>query len=202
MIYMAHRINTLEELRILPKEYGVELDLRDNIDGSIYIQHNPFEPGEDFEEYLKEYHHGMMIVNIKSERIEEPVMDLLRKYEVKDYFFLDSSFPMVKLLTDKGINDIALRYSELEGIDTIENMAGKVKWIWVDTFTKIPIDKKTEQYMHEMGYKLCFVSPELESQPEKINLYIDEIKITGLHFDAVCSKTAYLGRWKENFGER
>ena len=51
---MAHRINTLEELRILPKEYGVELDLRDNIDGSIYIQHNPFEPGEDFEEYLKE----------------------------------------------------------------------------------------------------------------------------------------------------
>ena len=145
MIYMAHRINTLEELRILPKEYGVELDLRDNIDGSIYIQHNPFEPGEDFEEYLKEYHHGMMIVNIKSERIEEPVMDLLRKYEVKDYFFLDSSFPMVKLLTDKGINDIALRYSELEGIDTIENMAGKVKWIWVDTFTKIPIDKKTEQ---------------------------------------------------------
>ena len=36
MIYMAHRINTLEELRILPKEYGVELDLRDNIDGSIY----------------------------------------------------------------------------------------------------------------------------------------------------------------------
>lgn len=98
MIYMAHRINTLEELRSLPKEYGVELDLRDNIDGSIYIQHNPFEPGEDFEEYLKEYHHGMMIVNIKSERIEEPVMDLLRKYEVKDYFFLDSSFPMVKLL--------------------------------------------------------------------------------------------------------
>ncbi len=36
--------------------------------------------------------------------------------------------------------------------------------------------------MHEMGYKLCFVSPELESQPEKINLYIDEIKNNGFTF--------------------
>ena len=70
MEYIAHRVNSVAELRKLPKEYGVELDLRDGLDGRIYIQHNPFEPGEDFETYLEYYHHGTMILNIKSERIE------------------------------------------------------------------------------------------------------------------------------------
>ena len=35
MEYIAHRINTLAELKELPKEYGVELDLRDNLNGEI-----------------------------------------------------------------------------------------------------------------------------------------------------------------------
>lgn len=200
MEFIAHRINTVEELRKLPTEYGVELDLRDNLDGRIYIQHNPFEEGEDFEDYLKHYNHGLMIANIKSERIEEPAMSLMERYGIQKFFFLDSSFPMIKLLTDEGIGDVALRYSELEGIDTIENMAGRAKWIWVDTFTRIPIDKQTENHMHQMGYKLCFVSPELEAQPEKVDFYIKEIKGLGLIFDAVCSKTAYINKWKEAFG--
>lgn len=45
MEYIAHRINTMEELVELPTEYGVELDLRDDLNGRIYISHNPFEPG-------------------------------------------------------------------------------------------------------------------------------------------------------------
>ena len=52
MEYIAHRINTVEELRNLDVKYGVELDLRDDLNGRIYISHNPFEPGEDFEDYL------------------------------------------------------------------------------------------------------------------------------------------------------
>ena len=49
MEFIAHRINTVAELRQLDTCYGVELDLRDDLNGRIYIQHNPFEPGEDFE---------------------------------------------------------------------------------------------------------------------------------------------------------
>ena len=111
MEYIAHRINTISQLRELPVAYGVELDIRDSLDGRIYLQHDPFTPGEDFEEYLKEYHHGTMIVNVKSERIELKAMELLNLYQVKNYFFLDSSFPMIKLLTDMGERKIALRYS-------------------------------------------------------------------------------------------
>lgn len=195
MEYIAHRINKVEELKKLPQEYGVELDLRDSLDGSIYIQHNPFEEGEDFEEYLKEYHHGTMILNVKSERIEFKILELLSRYDVKSYFFLDSSFPMIWLLSNQDEKNIALRVSEAEGLDTPRNMAGKVKWIWVDCFSKIPIGKNEVNELRRLGYKLCFVSPELEGRDEDIEKYKEQIESEGLIFDAICTKSYNIKRW-------
>ena len=196
MEFIAHRINTVEELRQLPTEYGVELDLRDNLNGHIYIQHNPFEPGENFEDYLKEYHHGTMILNIKSERIEHKVLELIRNYDVKSYFFLDSSFPMIWLLSKQGERNIALRFSEVEGLDTIRNMAGKVDWIWVDCFSRIPIGKNEYDELKSLGYRLCFVSPELEGRDEDIEKYKEELESQGMEMDAICTKAYNIARWK------
>jgi len=191
MEFIAHRINTVEELKKLPKEYGVELDLRDDLNGRIYIQHNPFEPGEDFEEYLKNYHHGTMILNVKSERIELKILEM-----VKSYFFLDSSFPMIWLLSNQGEKNIALRVSEVEGLDTPRNMAGKVEWIWVDCFSKIPIGKTEAEELKKLGYKLCLVSPELEGRDEDIEIYKKTIEKIGIKFDAICTKEYNIERWR------
>ena len=196
MEFIAHRINTLKELRELPTEYGVELDLRDSLDGRIYIQHNPFESGEDFEDYLKEYHHGTMILNIKSERIELKILDMLPRYDVKSYFFLDSSFPMIYLLSERGEKNIALRISELEGLDTARNMAGRVKWIWVDCFTKIPINKGEYDELKSLGYKLCFVSPELEGREKDIEDYKLYLEKENMIMDAICTKYHNVEKWK------
>ena len=197
MEYIAHRVNTIEELRKLPAEYGVELDLRDDLNGRIYISHNPFEAGEDFEEYCKEYHHGTMILNITSERIEHQALELMQQYHIEKYFFLDSSFPMIKLLTDLGVRQVALRFSELEGLDTIRNMAGRAEWVWVDCFTKVPIDQESFQELKSLGYKLCFVSPELEAQEEKLPLYKQYLKEQGIIFDAICTKSYHIKDWME-----
>ena len=86
-IHSAQELTRKKELLKLPEEYGVELDLRDDLNGRIYICHNPFEPGEDFEEYCKVYHHGTMILNIKSERIEHKALEYMEKYQIKNYFF-------------------------------------------------------------------------------------------------------------------
>jgi hypothetical protein len=72
MLYIQHRVNAIEQLRVTPTEYGVELDLRDRGDRLI-LQHDPFKDGEDFAEYLQHYRHSLMILNIKSERIEHRV---------------------------------------------------------------------------------------------------------------------------------
>lgn len=197
MEYIAHRINNVGELKMLPEEYGVELDLRDGLDGRIYIEHNPFMGGEDFEEYLKEYHHSILILNIKSERIEHEVIILLEKYNIKQYFFLDSSFPMIKLLSDIGEKNVALRYSEFEGMDIIRNMAGKVDWIWVDCFTRLPIDNATYNEIKTLGYKICLVSPELQGQDEKIEEYAQQLINEFIQADAICTKKYNIQRWKE-----
>lgn len=196
MNYICHRINTIKELIKTPVEYGVEIDLRDHIDGKLYLQHDPFLIGDDFEEYLQQYHHGTMILNIKSERIELKALELLKKYKITDYFFLDSSFPMIKLLSDMGEKRVALRFSEFEGMDTIRNMAGKVEWIWVDCFSKFPLSNEQYQEMKALGYKLCFVSPELQGQAERLEDYKKETCNKNIIFDAICSKEYCIKKWK------
>lgn len=195
MKWICHRVNTKEDLEMVPAEYGVELDIRDHWDGRIYIQHHPFQKGEDFEEYLKVYRHGIMIVNVKSERIELKARELLEQYQIEDYFFLDSSFPMIRLLADLGEKRMALRYSEWEGMDTIRRMAGQVNWIWVDCFTKLPLTKADYLEMKQLGYQVCLVSPELQGQEEKIELYRRQIEEEGIELDAVCSKIYNIERW-------
>ena len=197
--FIAHRVNTLDELKVLPSEYGVELDLRDDLSGRIYIQHNPFEDGEDFEPYAEEYgknHNGTMILNVKSERIEHKILEIIKKYKIKNYFFLDSTFPMIKLLSDKGEKNIAVRYSEYEGMDTVRAMAGKINWIWVDTFTCLPVNHKIFKEMKNLGYKLCLVSPELQGQEEKISIYKEQLLKESIVFDAICTKKHNISRWK------
>ena len=197
MEYIAHRINRIKELKKIPKEYGVELDLRD-FGGRLVLQHEPFMDGEDFAEYLKHYDHGTMILNIKSERIERKVLELVQKYNIKDYFFLDSSFPMIYSLSKSGEKNIALRFSEFEGIDTILNMKGKIDWIWVDCFSKLPIDNENYNLLKQHGFKFCLVSPELQGQDEKLEEYKKYLNDKNIIFDAVCTKIYNAKRWEVN----
>lgn len=192
MLYIAHRINTIAQLEEVPVEYGVELDLRDH--GSrLILQHDPFTDGEDFEEYLRHYRHGLMILNIKSERIEHRVLELVQKYRVPDYFFLDSSFPMIRLLSQQGEKKIAVRFSEFEPIESALALAGAVDWVWVDCFTKMPLDEQTASRLKE-HFKLCAVSPELQKRPvTEIPAYAAELRPYTV--DAVCTKRPEL--WRE-----
>lgn len=200
MEYIAHRINTAEELAKLPSEYGVELDLRDDQKGNVYIAHNPFEQGEDFEQYLRQYHHGMMILNVKSERIEFRIMELLKQYRIENFFFLDSSFPMIYLLGTMGEHRIALRYSEFEALDTIRNMQGSAEWIWIDCFTRLPVTQESYRELKDMGYKLCLVSPELQGREGDIEAYRNGLEKEGIVLDAVCTKEYNINRWRNNRG--
>lgn len=184
---IRHRINSIKELETVNPEHGVELDLRDR--GSrLIIAHEPFSDGEDFSNYLQHYRHGTMILNIKSERIEHRVLEELQKAgTVKDYFFLDSSFPMICTLVSMGERRIAVRYSEFEPIESVLALAGKVEWVWVDCFTKMPLNSKAYNSMKDAGFKLCAVSPELQKRPiESISQYA--LELAPFKMDAICTK--------------
>lgn len=196
MKFIAHRVNTIEELENLPSEFGVELDVRD-CGNDLIIVHNPFESGENFEQYLKHYHHGTMIVNVKSERIEHRIIELLEKYNITDYFFLDSSIPMIYLLSNLGNANSAVRFSEIEPIELALAMKGRAKWVWVDCFSKLPINSENYKVLKDAGFKLCLVSPELQGQSEKIEEYKNYLIQNNIVFDAICTKSKYIQTWKK-----
>lgn len=195
MELIAHRINTLRELEALPLTVGVEVDLRDRGD-RLVLQHDPFKEGEDFETFLQHYRHGTLILNVKSERIEERVIDLMHERRIANYFFLDSSFPMIMRLGRLGETNLALRFSEYEGLDTLRAMAGRAKWVWVDCFTKLPLTKAIAEELRKLGYKICLVSPELVGRANEINTYHSTLKSEGILIDAVCTKSQNFVDWQ------
>jgi hypothetical protein len=104
---------------------------------------------------------------------------------------------MIYLLSKGGNRNIALRYSEFEGMDTIRNMQGLVDWVWVDCFTRLPIGKAEMAELKQMGYKTCLVSPELQGRPEDIRKYKAYLEEQGVLVDAVCSKCYNAKIWVE-----
>lgn len=196
MIYIAHRINTIKELKEVPTDYGVEVDLRD-AGGKLIMTHEPMSEGEDFEKFLFYLNHKLIILNIKSERIEHKVLELLKKYKVKNYFFLDSSFPMVYALSESGEKNIASRFSEIEPIENVIALKDRTRWVWIDCFTKFPVDKKTYEIIKKSGLKTCLVSPELQKEYVDIEEYINVIKASKMSFDAVCTKLKNIDSWKK-----
>jgi len=193
-MFIAHRINTIKELNDIPTHVGVEVDLRD-YNGKLILSHDPFIEGELFEEYLEHYKHSFIILNIKSERIEYKVIDLLNKFNITEYMFLDSSFPMMYKLSTEGEKNIAVRYSQFESIYTVVKVERMFKYVWVDCFTKLPLNTYIHQLMKINEYKVCIVSPELQGRPEDIETYIEFMIKNNIVPDMVCSKMYNYEKW-------
>jgi hypothetical protein len=185
MLKVAHRINTLEQLRLVPANYGIELDIRSE-GTDLILQHDPFVTGESFEELLKEYKHQLLILNTKSEGMESRILDLMHRYNIENYFFLDMSFPYLVKYAKSGTRTIAVRYSEYEPLELALTMAGLVDWVWVDCFSRFPLDNKSYTKLKE-HFKIALVSPELQGHPvSMIEDYKQQLK--GMDIDAVCTK--------------
>jgi hypothetical protein len=196
MEFIAHRINTITELQNIPKDCGVEIDIRPWSLKDLILAHDPFTPGEKLDDFLNVYDHGTLILNIKSERIEHQVIDLLKKHNITNYFFLDSSLPMINLLAHQGSeSNMAIRFSEIEPIESLIPHQGKVKWVWVDCFTKFILTKELEEKIHGMGFKICLVSPELRGREKDIEQHLKVIKDQKIAIDAVCSKIHLKHKW-------
>jgi hypothetical protein len=195
MKFIAHRKNTLEDLRVSPTEFGIEIDIR-SYDNKLILQHEPFMAGELFEDWLKEYCHGTLILNVKEEGLESHIIELMKIHKIKEYFFLDQSFPFLVKWSSLGESRCAIRVSEFETVETALSLAGKVDWVWIDSFTHFSLTHDEASRLKQAGYKLCIVSPELQGRdaekeiPELHKLLMD----LGIFADAVCTKHPAL--WK------
>ena len=196
MNYKAHRINTIEQLKKLDQIYGIEIDIRD--DGKdLIIAHDPFKKGIKLNNFLKHYKHKMIIANIKSERIEDSVIKIFKKYKISNYFFLDSSIPKIIDLIKKNFNKIALRVSYYENISIAKKLKGKANWIWFDTFKGLPKNLNELRYLkYKLNYKICMVCPKLHNEKNQLNIkMVKSLKDNNL-IDAICTKEKFFSIWK------
>lgn len=184
MQIICHRVNTLEQLAETPPHYGIEFDVREGPMG-IVVTHDPWTPGVDFQTFLTHCHHAFYIVNIKCERIEFQVLQQLAEAKIATFLLLDCSFPMIVTLARQGERRIAIRLSEYESIQSVISMAGLIDWVWVDVFSRIPVTPDECEQLKALGFRLCFVSPELQGRPQDISEYKQMI---GESIDMVCTK--------------
>ena len=94
MLVIHHRRNTINSLKAVHSHLGVEVDIR-SFGNKLIINHDPFKKSINFEDWLIYYKHKFLILNVKEEGLEEPLMLLMKKYNINNFFFLDQSFPFL-----------------------------------------------------------------------------------------------------------
>jgi hypothetical protein len=189
MILIAHRRNTLVELKATDRRFGVEVDIR-SAGGRLVIHHDPFADGECFAQWIEAYQHRTLILNVKEEGLESRLIEVMARKGIDDYFFLDQSFPFLVKWANAGERRCAVRVSEFESVETALCLAGKVQWIWVDCFTEFPLSETDANRLKTAGFKLCLVSPELHGRdPDReVTATAALLSARSIEVDAVCTK--------------
>jgi len=208
MNVISHRINTVEDLKDVDFSYGIEIDVRYH-NNDLILHHNPFSHHENlpekFEDLLAKYvnnHKGTMILNVKTEGIELQCVNLMKEYNYRNWFFLDLSMPYFVAYSNKAISgeiegftpdNLAVRFSEFEPIEYALSFKDKVKWVWIDCFTKMPLNKENYQILKDANFKLCLAAPELQKHKiERTYEFQKNLQDNSIGLDAVCTKKPEL----------
>ncbi|MDB2515430.1 hypothetical protein N9X11_03405 [Candidatus Pelagibacter bacterium] len=197
MEIIVHRVNNSSKLHKIPKNYGIEIDVRD-YKTKLILSHDPFKSGESLEQFLKKYNHGTLILNIKSEFIEASAIKLLKKFNIKRYFFLDSSYPSIINMAQKKIKKFAIRVSDYESFENIYKIHPNCKWIWLEIFKNLNLKKRDIKFIENNNIKVCLVSPELHNKKNHIARVKKFIKNNKIKISAVCVKYHFIKYWKTN----
>lgn len=203
MKIIAHRINDPRHLADLPPDFGAEIDVRYHED-ELVLAHDPFghhrAPLATLDEFCRGWHHaGPLILNIKSEGIEQRCIDVMARHGVRDWFFLDLSMPYFVRFAERaarreagfGPERLAVRFSEREAIEYALGFAGAAGWVWVDCFARLPLDGETCAQLVAAGFRICVVSPELQGHSlQRIQHAVRQC--AALPVAAVCTKHPQL----------
>ena len=189
MIKIVHRVNKYSYLKEVPCEMGIEVDIRSNED-ELIIHHDPFQKGEKFKSWLHHFNHQILILNVKEEGLEKELIKLMHQFKIKNYFFLDQSFPFLLKYSELCNGRSAVRFSEYESIETVVSLKNFCNWVWLDCFSNLSLSKKNYQILKDCDFKVCLVSPELQGRFNKSEIFQFKsyLKKNNIKLDAVCTK--------------
>ena len=173
MTPIIHRVNNIKLLRDLPISYGLEIDVRSN-NNNLILSHEPTDKGDLFIDFIDEYNHQLLVVNVKEAGIENDILHILQKNNINNFFLLDIEFPFLLQNHTEFGESLSVRYSKYESIETAKNFAGSVKWLWVDTYKDFELNEYTANFIRK--FNVCLVSPSRWGQPERLNYYLEKFR--------------------------
>jgi hypothetical protein len=144
--------------------FGTELDIRDYC-GKLVVSHDvPNSSSIEFSKildlYVKYNKKLCLAINIKSDGLQGLLLDLLKEYQVENYFVFDMSVPDALLYLKNKFKTFT-RESEFETEPSFYNNA---EGIWMDEFHEPWISSQKIQYHLSNLKKVCIVSPELHGR--------------------------------------
>lgn len=194
MLFCNHRINTINELKEIDTKYGIECDVRE-YNKSLILSHDPYLEGEYFKDFIKNFKHKFIIINIKSMGISFDILNILIENNITNYFFLDLSVPEIILLKNKT-NKIAVRLSEYEPLEQVLLYKNIASWVWIDCFNDLYLDINKYKILKDNNFKICLVSPELQyKDTEEIIKYKNILYEKNIFVDMICTKKQNIEKW-------
>lgn len=147
--------------------YGTETDLRD-LDGEIIICHDLPTNSDtsiisfiDMLDIFNQYStHPTLALNIKSDGLQDKIIEILQDKSVDNYFLFDMSVPDHLVSIKKGLKCYT-RHSEFE---TTPSLYEQSDGVWLDCFLGDWIDSAVIQEHLNNGKRICIVSPELHKR--------------------------------------
>ncbi len=204
MEIIIHRINKIEQLKEIPRKYGVEIDIR-GYGEKMLLNHDPIDDPAKYDEletYLQNFNHAFIIFDVKEAGYEQKIINLAEKYNIskEKYFLLDVEFPyLYRAIREKITKNIAIRYSEAEPIEIVEtqtvNNQPLLDWVWIDTNTILPLNKEIVEKLKP--FKTCLVCPDRWNRPQDIIPYAQKIKDLKFKLNAVMTTQEYAEQWEK-----
>jgi len=190
---IIHRVNKISELNKINPKYGIEIDVRAH-GSKLILNHEPYRKGDLLDDYLDNYKHGTLILNVKESGIEYDIIKKLKNKKLREYFLLDVEFPFIYHSLKEHYKNFSLRFSEFESLSLTKKLIGKVNWVWIDTFTKLPIKKSNINILKK--FRTCLVCPERWGRPHDINKMIKMLSELNYYPNAVMTSKKYIKQWE------
>ena len=147
--------------------FGTETDIRDYL-GELVISHDIADHASMLAKHMLDIHQKQnstlaLALNIKSDGLQLPLLQLIEEYQLTNYFLFDMSIPDALASLRYGLKCFT-RQSEYEQDPAFYDLASGV---WIDGFHDEWWNETIIQRHLDAGKQVCIVSPELHKRPHK-----------------------------------
>ena len=107
---------------------------------------------------------------------------------------MDVELPFIFQSNKSTNRNISIRYSEYEPIDIAKKFINNIGWVWIDTFTKLPLNKNIVTTLKK--FKSCLVCPERWGRSKDIKPYFRKMQKINFIPTSVMTAKKYFKTWE------